>query len=99
MTTVASAPSPLTSLPQAAVPVRSPRTSIVLAELARQRRLERCKRRLQRQRRRQAWARVIAWFSAFGHGFGEPRGAQGAPAAGLFFAGALPLVFAPQPSW
>jgi hypothetical protein len=45
---------------QTATPVRSPRTSIVLAELARQRRLERRKRRLERQRRRQAWARGAA---------------------------------------
>jgi hypothetical protein len=76
------------------VPVRSPRTSIVLAELARQRRLERCKRRLKRQRRRQVWARVIAWFRAFGHWPSAARGAQGEPAAGLFFAGAMPLIYA-----
>src|SRR5690349_11592318 len=82
-----------------AVPVRSPRTSSVLAELARQRRLERRQRCLQRQQRRQAWSRVAAWFSAFGHGPGEPRGAQGAPAARLCLAGALLLVAAPQPCW
>jgi hypothetical protein len=51
---------------QTAAPVRSPRTSIVLAELARQRRLERRARRLKRQRRRQAWARVTAWLYALG---------------------------------
>ncbi|MBV9998525.1 MAG: hypothetical protein JO015_05350 [Verrucomicrobia bacterium] len=39
---------------QTAAPVRSPRTSIVLAGLARQRRLERRRRRFKRQRRRQA---------------------------------------------
>jgi hypothetical protein len=99
MIAAASAASPQAPLSPTMVPVRSPRTSIVLAELARQRRLERRQRRLQRQRRRQAWARVAAWFSAFGHWSGEPRGAQGAPAVGLSFAGATPLVCAPQPSW
>src|SRR5690242_14562346 len=91
--------SPQTASSPAAVPVRSPRTSLILAELARQRRLERCKRRLQRQRRRQAWARWMGWFSAFGHGPGEARGPQGAPAARLCLAGALLLVAAPQPCW
>jgi len=51
---------------QTAAPVRSPRTSLILAELARQRRLERRKRRLERQRRRQAWARVTVWLYALG---------------------------------
>ena len=51
---------------QTAAPVRSPRTSIVLAGLARQRRLERRRRRFKRQRRRQAWARVAAWLCASG---------------------------------
>ena len=50
---------------QTVAPVRSPRTSLILAELARQRRLERRQRRLKRQRRRQAWARVTAWLDAF----------------------------------
>ena len=53
---------------QTAAPVRSPRTSLILAELARQRRLERCRRRLKRQRRRQAWARATAWLGALGRG-------------------------------
>ena len=97
MIPAASIASPQGPLSQTVVPVRSPRTSIILAELARQRRLERCKRRLKRQRRRQAWARVIAWFRVFGHWSGEPRGAQGVPAAGLSLAGAMPLVYAPQP--
>lgn len=58
---------PVPSLPlrfETAAPVRSPRTSIVLAALARQCRLERRQRRLKRQRRRQAWARVTAWLDA-----------------------------------
>ena len=42
------------------LPLRSPRTSLVLAELARQRRGERRQRCLKRQQRRRAWARVIA---------------------------------------
>jgi hypothetical protein len=45
---------------------QAPRTSIVLAERARQRRLERRKRRLKHQRRRQARARVTAWLYALG---------------------------------
>jgi hypothetical protein len=45
-------PSPtLSPSPAAPVPVRSPRTSILLAELARQRRLERSQRRLKRRQR------------------------------------------------
>lgn len=51
---------------QAGTPVRSPRTSIVLAELARQRRYERRLRRLKRLRRRHAWGRRLAWLIAFG---------------------------------
>ena len=51
---------------ETAAPVRSPRTSLILAELARQRRLERRQRRLKRQRRRRAWARVTAWVEALG---------------------------------
>ena len=66
MTGTASATTSPPWSPQLAVPVRSPRTSIVLAELARQRRLERSKRRLKRQRRRQAWTRATAWLHALG---------------------------------
>jgi hypothetical protein len=51
---------------ETAAPARSPRTAIVLAERARQRRLERRKRRLKHQRRRQARARVTAWLRALG---------------------------------
>jgi hypothetical protein len=66
MITAASASSCLPVPPQAAVPVRSPRTSIILAELARQRRLERCRRRLKRQQRRRAWAQWAGWLAALG---------------------------------
>jgi hypothetical protein len=60
-------PSPtLPPSPTAPVPVRSPRTSIMLAELARQCRLERSKRRLKRRQRRRAWAQVVAWLGALG---------------------------------
>jgi hypothetical protein len=79
-------------LPPAAAPVRSPRTSIILAELARQRRLERRQRRLRRQRRRQAWARCMGWLAALGVRRFEPIGAP--VAAGLIFVGAMPLVYA-----
>jgi hypothetical protein len=67
MITAASAPNCLPMPSQAAVPVRSPRTSIILAELARQRRLERCRRRLKREQRRRAWARWAGWLPALGH--------------------------------
>jgi hypothetical protein len=88
-------PSPPLSLsPAAPVPVRSPRTSILLAELARQRRLERSKRRLKRRQRRQAWARWMGWLAAFGCWPAEP---PGTPAAlGIVFPGTVPLVYALQ---
>ena len=56
---------------QTAVPVRSPRTSIILAELARQRRLERRQRRLKRQRRRRVWDQLQAWLARLGRWPGE----------------------------
>ena len=67
MSTAGPVPS-LSSRFETAARVRSPCTSIVLAELARQHRLERRQRRLKRQRRRQAWARVTAWLGALGRG-------------------------------
>lgn len=73
-------PSP--SLPlrfQTAAPVRSPRTSLILAELARQRRLERRQRRLKRQRRRQAGAQLRAWLAALGRWLFEAIRAQTTP--------------------
>ena len=96
VTSIASAAHTPSSSPQAAVPMRSPRTSIVLAELARQRRLERCKRRLKRQRRRQAWARLRAGLAALGQWPFEPIRTYALP--GLLFAGTMPLVYALQPS-
>ena len=87
-------PSP-PSLASTAAPVRSPRTSIVLAELARQRRLERRQRRFKRQRRRQAWNRVTAWLTGLGRGPFEAVGTR--VASGLIFPGAMPLVYALPP--
>jgi hypothetical protein len=55
-----SIPSSPEAQPQPTVPVRSPRTSIILAELARQRRYERRRRRLKRQQRR--WYAVRGEF-------------------------------------
>jgi hypothetical protein len=55
---------PLSPSPAAPVAVRSPRTSILLAELARQRRWERRQRHLKRRQRRRAWAEVAAWLGA-----------------------------------
>ena len=89
--TASAARTPPWSLP-AAVPMRSPRTSIVLAELARQRRYERRERRLRRLRRRRAWARRVAWLAAFGR---KPFGlvcTNGAPCL-LLLAGTMPLVY------
>ena len=86
----------LPSLCPTAIPVRSPRTSIILAELARQRRLERCQRRLQRQRRRQAWARLRTGLAALGRWPFEPIGTHALP--GLLFVGTMPLVYPLQPS-
>ena len=95
MTSTASASSPPSLLPQAAVPLRSPRTSIVLAELARQRRLERQQRRLKRQRRRQAWAQVTAWLHVLGR---RPLEAMRThPTPGLPFPESVPLAYALRP--
>ena len=88
MITAASTPSLLPVLPEAAVPIRSPRTSLILAELARQRRDK-------RQARRRVWARWSGWLAALGHWPFEPIGAAAVP--GLVFVGAMPLVFVLQP--
>ena len=100
MITAASAFSSPSPLPQAVVvPVRSPRTSIVLAELARQRRLERCQRRRKRQQRRRAWARLMGWMGqvvAVSRWPFETIRTRTAPR--LVFPGAMPLVYALQPS-
>ena len=60
--------------PTAPVPVRSPRTSIILAELARQRRLERRQRRFQRRHRCRAWTQLAAWLAALGRRIRSARG-------------------------
>ena len=89
---------PVPSLPlrfQTAAPVRSPRTSLILAELARQRRLERRQRRLKRQRRRQAWARVMAWLCAVGRWPWETMRRRTTP--GLRFPEPVPLAYALRP--
>jgi hypothetical protein len=91
MITAASTPSLFPVLPEAAVPIRSPRTSIILAELARQRRLERRQRRFKRQARRRAWARWSGWLATLGHWPFELAGATAVP--GLILLGTAPLVF------
>ena len=80
---------------ETAAPVRSPRTSIVLAELARQRRLERRQRRLKRQRRRQAWAQVTAWLHVLGRWPLEAMRTR--PVPGLPFPEPVPLAYALRP--
>jgi hypothetical protein len=89
---VLSAPSSPEPRSGAAVPVRSPRTSIILAELARQRRYERRRRRHRRLQRRRAWARRMAWLAAFGR---KPFGLVRTDAAPylLLFAGIMPLLY------
>ena len=95
MIRAASAASTPSLLPPAAVPMRSPRTSIVLAERARQRRLERYRRRLKRQRRRQAWAQVTAWLHVLGRWPLEAMRTR--PAPGLPFPESVPLAYALRP--
>ena len=96
MTGTASATTSPPWSPQLAVPVRSPRTSIVLAELARQRRLERCRRRLKRLRRRQAWVRVRAWLYALSRWPFEAIRTQAAP--DVLFSRNVPLVDTLRPA-
>jgi hypothetical protein len=86
MTTAACRPRSLP--PQAAVPLRSPRTSLVLAEMARQRRWE-------RRQRRQARRRRDAWLTLFDR---APYDSIGTCATfGVIFAGAMPIVYALRP--
>ena len=71
---------------QAALPLRSPQTSLILAELARQRRYE-------RQQRRRARARRAAWLSLFDRrAFDSVCVENNSPR--LLFAGAMPVVYA-----
>ena len=72
--------------------MRSPRTSLILAELARQRRLERRQRRLKRQQRRRAWAQVRSWLDTLSRGRFEPIRHRLAPSPR--FPEAVPLVYA-----
>jgi hypothetical protein len=95
MMTAPSTARPLPLRPEIAVPVRSPRTSIILAELARQRRDERRQRRLKRQQRRHAWARMTAWLTALGQGHFGSLHTQATP--GLLFVETTPLVYTLQP--
>ena len=92
---VLSAPNSPETGSQATVPVRSPRTSIILAELARQRRYERRQRRLKRLQRRRAWARRVAWLAAFGRRPFELVRTHAAPC--LLFAGIMPVVYTLKP--
>jgi hypothetical protein len=92
MIAAASAAHTPSSTPPGVVPMRSPRTSLILAELARQRRYERRQRRLKRQQRRRAWARVSGWLAALGRWPLESARARTKP--GLLFAGSTPLVYA-----
>jgi hypothetical protein len=80
---------------QTVAPVRSPRTSLILAELARQRPLERWQRRLKRQRRRQAWTQVMGWLYTLSRGPFETIRRCAAP--GLLLPEAVPLVDALRP--
>ena len=80
---------------ETAAPVRSPRTSLILAELARARRLERRQRHLNRQRRRQARTRVTAWLRGLGRWPVEAMRTRTAP--GLRVPGAVPLLYALRP--
>ena len=73
----------------AALPVRSPRTSIVLAALARQHRWE-------RRQRRAARARRHAWLARF-----DPKPFESIrqrPSPGLVVSGNAAFVYALQPS-
>jgi hypothetical protein len=76
--------------PQPEPPRRSPRTSLVLAAVARQRRWE-------RQQRRAARARRAAWFALFNPApFDSIRAGA---VLGMSFAGTMPLIYVLPPSW
>ncbi|MBW0000292.1 MAG: hypothetical protein JO015_14415 [Verrucomicrobia bacterium] len=89
---VLSAPGSAKAGSQAGTPVRSPRTSIVLAELARQRRYRRRLRRLKRLRRRGAWGRRLAWLIAFGRKSLDVARTNAVPCF-LLPVGIIPLVY------
>jgi hypothetical protein len=85
-----SAPVPVVALPQPMLPVRSPRTSIILAELARQRRWE-------RRARRQARARRAAWLAFFNRTPFDSIRVQCPPR--VIFSDAMPMVYALPRPW
>jgi hypothetical protein len=66
-------------------PCRSPRTSFILAELARQRRWE-------RRQRREARARRAAWLALFNRAPFDSMRTHATP--GVSFAGTTPLIYA-----
>jgi hypothetical protein len=84
---MAIATTPLVLAPPQEPPRRSPRTSLILAELTRQRRGE-------RQQRRQARARWAGWLALVDRRPFESVRMQAVPC--LLFTGALPLVWAPN---
>jgi hypothetical protein len=85
-----SASAPATVLTQPTLPVRSPRTSIILAELARQRRWE-------RQQRRKARARRAAWLALFDRKPFDLVSVQCPPR--VTFSGPMPMVYALPRPW
>jgi hypothetical protein len=85
------ASTPASVLPQPTLPVRSPRTSIILAELARQRRWE-------RQQRRKARVRRAAWLAAlFSRKPFDLVSVQRPPC--VTFSGAMPMVYVLPRPW
>ena len=95
MSAALTASNPLAPFALPDLPRRSPRTSLILAELARQRRFERCRRR-QARARRAAW---LAWLLDR-RPFDSARAQQQQPLPELAFAGAgttLLVYVTPQP--
>lgn len=85
-----SASAPATVPAQPALPVRSPRTSIILAELARQHRWE-------RRQRRNARIRRAAWLALFNRKPFDLIRVQCLPR--VTFSGAMPMVYALPRPW
>jgi hypothetical protein len=87
MSATLSASNPLAPFALPDLPRRSPRTSIILAELARQRRYERCRRRQARAR----WAAWLSWLDRRPFDSAHVQPQQRLPE--LAFAGGMPLVY------
>jgi hypothetical protein len=85
-----SASAPANALTPVTLPVRSPRTSIILAELARQRRWE-------RQQRRKSRARRAAWLALFSPKPFNVISVQCPPRVN--FSGAMPIVYVLPRPW